>query len=1043
MSYPSKNQFNSSVSSLDKEGTQLQAMADRTVSPILETHQKENRKFAPQEIVGNCYQVVKQLEQAQSTTVYLVEDQQDKDNSLYVLELIYDGNLTSKTISQEAFRQQVGFIKKLSTHVQIPKLFDHFIENNRYYIVYEYIKGEVLDSIVKYRNLNEAETVSILQDIARIYDFALKNQIVKFELFPENILQSQSTQRYVLSNLKKLFWSKASTVPLTPKQRLVLFRKQLERLGKMVIRSLIGQYKDSSVANQKLPVDWHTQINVSPRLQTILARMIAIPGCNLYNSLQEITNDFQPLLRIYQVIGDKYRLIRYLGEKDGIKTYLARNMREKELYSSLLIVKQFTINNCDRQSPENRIDNLERQIKQLQQLPDIKVIDLVREQGEDREELYLVRSYIEGISLTKQLNQQQGFCPQEAISLLKNTLEILSIIHQRRLIHRNIKPSNLIFSTQDKAVVLVDFGILQSISKSNQSISQYNKSRNPPEQIVGRPTISSDIYALGITIIEALTRLPIQEIPQNSSLGKKIWQEKLINHSFLIPIIEKMICPDVEKRYQSTEEVLQDLQKYQDNNPRKIARNQPLNFKDKLLSLIKPKKRWLTAIASTVCLLGGLELANPVIRPQYHVHQGTQHLEIQPEKALAAFNAALKLQPDKISALQGKADALLALQKFVPALEAYEQAIAIDPDSPASWQGKGDVFYHAREFERALTAYNRVLELESQNIAALTQKGKILALLSRYQEALLVQNKALEEDSVVDVELLSDAASSALALNKNYQALNILERVQSMAPLKPYLWQDKVIVLGNLQRSEAALGSAKLVLESYEQALNKEPKNIELWLGKGAFLSQLKRHSQALNTYQEAIAINPHSYLAWLGMSKVFWKMEQYPDAFQAIEKALEIEPQSFTAWHIRGTILQQGQQDLEQALASYNRAIELNQDFFPAWRDRSSVLMTQDNYSQAVKSLQTAVTLAPQDIQSWLSLSNAFEKMAKIEEALKAIDQVIFLQPRNSDHWLQKGSLREEQQKYTKACNTYRQAMKIAPDLKIIRAMQRVGCSS
>jgi eukaryotic-like serine/threonine-protein kinase len=1052
MPHSAKNQFKPSSSLENREDNHWQKTVDKS--------SLNQKTLSPQQVVGNCYEVIKQLDTDRSITAYLVKDQQDQQDAFYVLELIYDGDCALETISEEIFQQQVTLIKKLSSHVQIPKLCDYLIENQQYYVIYEYTSGEMLSAIVQYRILDEAEVINLVQDAARICDLLTKSRLLQFQLLPCYILQLESTKRYILGNLRGLFLSQVTDVPLTNKQQLTLFHQQLHYLGMMVIQSLINQ-EQKTLSTQALPLNWQTKINLSPRLQTILAKMVAVNGREYYNSLPEIAEDFKPLLRIGQIFGGKYCLSRYLGEKNGIKTYLARNIQEKQLNSSLLIVKQLTIDNCNRKNTDIKLDYLKQEVQQLQEVPSIKVIDLVREQFEEQEELYLVRNYTEGVSLTKRLNKQKDSSSNEAINLLKKALQSLSVIHQHGLIHRNIKPSNLIVSAEDRTVALVDFGILQLLSQTNQ----YSQRRKPPEQIVGRPTVSSDIYSLGIVAIEILTGLSIQEIPQDLHQGKYLWQAKLASQPHLREIIQRMVCSDVEKRYQSAEYVLQDLERVQKLNVDKLDKqliNQQITEGDsgqtkaegrstsdlrvkpgqnKLRHSIIQPKSLLVAIAIIVGILSSLEWLFPVVRPQYQVYRGQQLLSTQPVMALNHFKVALELQPEKVSAWQGQGDALLALQKYIPALEAYEQALNISPNHVASWQGTGAVLSYLGEWQESLKAYERALSLEPSNTATLAGKGDVLSRLSRYQEALSLQEKALEDASSADVELLSNTAKNALALGKNHQALNILNRVQSIAPLKPYLWQHKVIALRNLEQPQQALESAKLVLEGYEQALEKQPQNLELWLGKGEFLQEWKRYRQALNAYRNAIAINAEDHRVWLGTAQVYLAISQYEEAKVAIEKALAIKPQSFTAWHTRGAILEQEQQDLEQAVASYDRAIALNQDFFPSWRDRSSVLIAQNDYDRAIKSLQKAVALAPQDVESWLSLSNAFLGMQKIEEARKAIDRVIFLQPRNSNYWLQKGFLWEKQQEYTKACDIYRQAMTIAPDLKITGAMQKVGC--
>ena len=988
----------------------------------------------PGQIIGNDYEIIKSKiigdrDREQFITSYLVKER-NKENSLFVLELIDKADFLTETKSEEFFLQQVGLIKKLSSHVQIPKLRAHFREDSGYYIVYEYVRGELLASILKQRSLNESEVVNLLQDVARIYDLVIKSNIVNFNLLPSNILKSQANQRYVLGNLKELFFSQQTTIPLTIEEQRTLFQSQLQSLGQMLIQCLIKE-----VDRETIPVDWHKRIKLSPRLQNILAKMIAVAESDRYNSFQETIDDCQPLLKIDRVIGERYRLMRYLGEKNGVQTYLARNIQEKKPNSSLLIVKQAILAHSPRHLVQIKLNRLQQEIAKLQQLSLIKGIDSVIEKSE-KEELYYIRSYVEGISLTKKLNQQKLFPPEKAILLLKKILTRLSLIHQQGLIHRNLKPSNIIVSKDDGAVFLVDIGILQSVDEASEHYHKYISIRKPPEQIVGRPTPSSDIYALGIITIEMLTGLSIQEISLDPLFEQETWRDRLSADSALILIIERMICLDVEKRYQSTKEVLQDLERlsYSQGEKSQLLRKIPLLFS------IARNRNWLVAIAMAGILLGIVESIFPFIRPQYYIYRGSQQLENQPKVALNSFERALRLRHQLAKAWVGKGNALLALNSPQSALEAYERATSVYPSSAAAWEGKGDVFSYLGNLDRAITTYNKALELKPEDTATEVKQGKTLYQLSRYEEAFSIQEQAIAQNATSNVELLSDAGRSALALGKNNQALSILSRVESTAPSSPHLWQDKVTALRNLNRPTEALESATLVIESYDRAFEQQPQNIQLWLGKGAFLEQLQLYERALEAYDRAIAITPNSDLAWLGISQSFLALQEYDAALESVAKTLEIKPNSFRAWHIRGLILQE-QQDLESALTAYDRSIEINPDFFPSWRGRAAILIAQNNYSEGIKSLQKAIALAPQDVESWLKLSDVYQSRQQIEAALDALDKVIVLQPRNSDYWLKKGSIWEEQQEYTKACDIYRQAIQIAPSQEITATMQRVGC--
>ena len=145
------------------------------------------------------------------------------------------------------------------------------------------------------------------------------------------------------------------------------------------------------------------------------------------------------------------------------------------------------------------------------------------------------------------------------MKLLIEILEVLEYIHDQGVIHRDLKPSNIRRRTKDQKIVIIDFGAVKEIQKShnpkNPTIIGTN-GYTPDEQRKGQPKLSSDIYAVGIIAIQALTGKFAVDIEIDSNTGQVIWRNHVTVSDQLADILDKMVEFYYKDRYPSAKEAL-------------------------------------------------------------------------------------------------------------------------------------------------------------------------------------------------------------------------------------------------------------------------------------------------------------------------------------------------------------------------------------------------------------------------------------------------------------------------------------------------------
>ncbi|BAZ79725.1 GUN4 domain-containing protein [Sphaerospermopsis kisseleviana CS-549] len=222
----------------------------------------------------------------------------------------------------------------------------------------------------------------------------------------------------------------------------------------------------------------------------------------------------------------------------------------------------------------------ENEAKILQDLGKHDQIPALYAYFEDKGEFFLVQEFVDGHDLNQEIVLGKKLSEEKAIKLIQEILEVLSFVHQQNIIHRDIKPSNIMRRHDDGKIVLIDFGAVKEIAafivnsqgQTSLTVGIGTPGYMPSEQANGRPKFASDVYAVGIIGIQAVTGLLPAQLEEDSTTGEIIWRNYAQVSDRFAEVLNNMVRDHFSQRYKNTSEALQALNKIENKKdfPAKI-----------------------------------------------------------------------------------------------------------------------------------------------------------------------------------------------------------------------------------------------------------------------------------------------------------------------------------------------------------------------------------------------------------------------------------------------------------------------------------------
>jgi serine/threonine protein kinase len=375
--------------------------------------------------------------------------------------------------------------------------------------------------------------------------------------------------------------------------------------------------------------------------------------------------------RVGEQFGE-YRLTRKLGGGTFGDVYLGEHTGNNTPAAVKILQARLT-NSEDLKDYINEIRSLFR----LQHPNIVPLLDF----GIERDTPFLIMAYAPNGTLRQPKGTRLPL--DTVVGYIKQIAEALQHAHDRKLIHRDVKPDNIL-SGPDGQVWLSDFGIV-SIAQSSRSLNTQDGAGTipymAPEQILGKPRLASDQYALGIIAYEWIcgsrpfNGTAIEIAMQHSQAQPQPLREQVPT---LAPAIEQVVlralAKDPKDRFASVREFAEALAiAVEQSKPRPVRQ--------------KTKEQW--------------------------VNEGDAFYNAgRYKEAIEVYDNAIRLDPRYEVSYNNRGNSYRKLGEYTRAIEDYNRAIELDPRYANAYGGRGFTYYYLNDYQRAIQGFDYALQLD-------------------------------------------------------------------------------------------------------------------------------------------------------------------------------------------------------------------------------------------------------------------------------------------------------------------------------------------
>ena len=715
-----------------------------------------------------------------------------------------------------------------------------------------------------------------------------------------------------------------------------------------------------------------------------------------------------------------YIIVRLLGSGGMGAVYLAED-QERQQQVAIKMMTQITATNTIK---------FRRFLQEIRVNIDLDHPNIVKTyRAEVSEDIpYLVMEYLQGLPLHHYVQENSPSLVQK-LEIIATIARALDYAHSRGIIHRDVKPSNIMVTMQGRAV-LTDFGLAYKRLADKRLTATGEMIGTPqymaPEQAQGSKEIDgrADIYSLGATLYEITTgrtmfdgENSLQLLYQLVSVAPPLPREVAPE---LPPAVEAIILKSIHKRrqnrYQKARQMAKDLERCC-HKPQALSKS-PVG------ALLPQATRWRYLIGISVLLLLILAVIRYMImrypakspQPEKRMAITVPEISDNPEAAIKAVIVGKHFANNQpvIRTFIAKALPLLKQGRYQSLEQAAHQAIKLAPKTTELYLVRGLIYWRNQQQRQAVADFLQVLKQKPDYAPAHYYLGCVYLKFKKHRMAVRAFRQAIKLEPSYRSRLPATAFSAYLEVAHHLIGIKNHRRAGLMLNRALACRPNSYVAYLLRQRCYEAQGAYHLALADAAQAINWAPQQRRQAIcQEQAYQHANDRHYGSPEGYLSQLLKHcPKIAAIYAARSAIYSNKKRYAQSASDLTQAIAIEPEN-AYWHYLRGYLYRAWGKYPQAITDFDRAIAITPDNPQFYIERGDSHYLLKRYPAAERDLTRALELKPDNVAVYCQRAKLYLAQKSYDRAKSDWNQAIRLAPKRRDLYLNRASLHSQQRDY------------------------------